>query len=137
MGENGVGSPHVDGMFLDDPGPSTSEHPMQEYTYTSGQIKSPLASEMGLFCELMWRYLCCPGRYITNMQAAATAIGMSASEVQALATATYSTVVELRQRLQSQSKMLWLNGVDNANPFPLVDNQVLHANCSVEAPFQW
>lgn len=92
---------------------------------------------MSIFYELMRRYLCCPGRYITNMQAAATAIGMSAAEVQALATATYSMVVELRHRLQSQGKMLWLNGVDNANPFPLVDNQVPHANCSVEAPFQW
>ena len=29
-----------------------------------------------------------------------------------------------------------LNGVDNASPFPLVDNQVPDANCSVEAPFQ-
>ena len=45
MGENGVGSHHVDGMFLDDPGPSTSEHPMQEYTHTSGQIAISLRNE--------------------------------------------------------------------------------------------
>jgi hypothetical protein len=32
--------------------------------------------------------------------------------------------------------MIWLNGVDNANPFPLVDNQISGSNCSVEAPFQ-
>ena len=104
MGAGGVGSPYVDGMFFDDPGPSTAAHPMQEY--------------------------------IVNMQAAASAVNMTAAEVQALATATYNMVVELRQRLQTQGKMLWLNGVDSASPFPLVDDQVPDANCSVEAPFQ-
>jgi hypothetical protein len=104
MGKGGVGSPYVDGIFFDDPGPSIAEHPMQEY--------------------------------IINIQAAAKAINMSATEVQTLATNTYTMVVELRQRLQSQGQMIWLNGVDNANPFPLVDNQVPGANCSVEAPFQ-
>ena len=104
MGEGGVGSPWVDGFFFDDPGPSTAEHPMQEY--------------------------------LTNIHAAALAIGMTATELQTLATDTYDMVVKLRLRLQGQGKMIWLNGVDNANPFPLVDNQVPDANCSVGAPFQ-
>ena len=141
MGEGGVGNQYVDGMFLgkiraspspqhthtryyadhfahsttkacngvatlfsDDPGPSTAEHPMEEY--------------------------------LVNLQAAAKAVNMTPTQVQTLATDTHNMVVELRRKLQSQGKMLWLNGVDNANPFPLVDNQVLDANCSVEAPFQ-
>jgi hypothetical protein len=40
--------------------------------------------------------------YILNIQAAATAVNMSATELQTLATDTYNMVVELRQRLQSQ-----------------------------------
>jgi hypothetical protein len=74
--------------------------------------------------------------YLGNIQAAAKAINMTTAEVQTLATDTYNMVVELRQQLQSQGKMLWLNGVDNASPFPLVDNQVPNANCSSEPPFQ-
>ena len=101
----GVGSPYVDGMFFDDPGPSTAEHPMQEY--------------------------------LLNIRAAAQAVNMTAVELQTLATDTHSMVVALRERLQSRAKMLWLNGVDSANPFPLVDDTgVPAANCSVEAPFQ-
>ena len=57
FGQNGIGSPYVDGMFFDDPGPSTAEHPMPEY--------------------------------ITNIQAAAKAVGMTAPEVQTLATDMY------------------------------------------------
>ena len=74
MGKGGAGSPYVDGLFFDDPGPSTAEHPMQEY--------------------------------ILNIQVAAKAVNMSATEVQTLATDTYNMVVELRQRLQSQQSLL-------------------------------
>ena len=62
--------------------------------------------------------------YILNIQAAATAINMSAAAVQALAADTYAMVVELRQRLYSRKQMMWLNGVDNASPVPLISDQV-------------
>ena len=75
MGKGGVGSPLVSGLFFDDPGPSTAEHPMQEY--------------------------------LTNIQAAAKAINMSVTELQTLATDTHTMVVGLRQRLQSEGKMIW------------------------------
>ena len=75
MGKGGVGSPLASGLFFDDPGPSTAEHPMQEY--------------------------------LTNIQAAAKAINMSVTELQTLATDTHTMVVGLRQRLQSEGKMIW------------------------------
>ena len=62
-----------------------------------------------------------------NIQAAATAINMSAAAVQALAADTYAMVVELRQRLYSRKQMMWLNGVDNASPVPLISDQVSDA----------
>jgi len=69
------------------------------------------------------------GRYITNMEHAAHAMGIPRSELQTLADATYTCVNDLRSKLVIQGKMLWLNGVDNADPFPLTYG----SNCS--APY--
>ena len=75
--------------------------------------------------------------YIINIRAAAVAVGMSSVEVQALANATHAMVVELRRRLADRHKMLWLNGVDNANPLPLIDDHgTPDSNCSQTAPWQ-
>eukprot|EP01052_Picozoa_sp_SAG31_P017176 SAG31_NODE_1163_length_9588_cov_8.265676_7_plen_569_part_00 len=86
-GTGGVGAPGgiIDGIFMDDPGPGTAKHPMEEY--------------------------------VDNVRRDAKE--MSAAELQTLAADTYSMVMKLRQKLSAQGKMMWLNGVDNADPFPL------------------
>jgi hypothetical protein len=98
-GPGGVGAPGgiISGIFLDDPGPGTVLHPMQEY--------------------------------ISNIEKAAHSAGMTATELQELATATYTMVEALRKKLSSQGKMMWLNGCDNADPFPLLYD----SNCT--APY--
>jgi hypothetical protein len=57
--------------------------------------------------------------YVGNIKVAARQTGMTAAELQALSDATYRTIMELREQLARQGKMMWLNGVDNADPFPL------------------
>ena len=95
-GPNAAGNPLIDGVFLDDPGPGTQQHPMQEY--------------------------------ISNMQRAAHTAGMTPTELQALSNVTYSTIIKMRQKLNSQGKMMWLNGVDNADPFMLTYDE----NCTAD-----
>ena len=55
--------------------------------------------------------------------------GLTMAELQELATATYNMIEGLRRKLAAQGKMVWLNGVDNADPFVLP----FDSNCS--APF--
>ena len=58
------------------------------------------------------------GRYISNMETTLHA-GLTMAELQELATATYNMVEKMRRKLAAQGKMVWLNGVDNADPFVL------------------
>jgi hypothetical protein len=95
-GPNAADNPLINGIFLDDPGPGTQQHPMQEY--------------------------------ISNMQRAAHTAGMTRTELQALSNATYATIIKMRQNLNSQGKMMWLNGVDNADPFMLTYGE----NCTAD-----
>ena len=55
--------------------------------------------------------------YVHNIRADAK--DMSAAELQTLATDTYNFVMQTREKLNKQGKMVWLNGVDNADPFLL------------------
>ncbi len=98
-GPRGVGAPNglISGIFLDDPGPGTLRHPMQEY--------------------------------ISNIEATVRQNGLTMAELQHLAIATYNMVEAMRQKLHSQGKMVWLNAVDNADPFVLPYD----SNCS--APY--
>jgi hypothetical protein len=98
-GPRGVGAPDglIDGIFLDDPGPGTVMHPMQEY--------------------------------ISNMEVTVRQNGVTMAQLQELATATYTMVEAMRHKLAGLGKMVWLNGVDNADPFVLPYD----SNCS--APY--
>ena len=95
-GPNAAGNPLIDGVFLDDPGPGTHQHPMQEY--------------------------------IENIQRAAHTAGMAPMELQALSNATFATIIEMRRKLTAQGKMMWMNGVDGADPFQLTYDDNCTAN---------
>ena len=79
---------------MDDPGPGTRSHPMNEY--------------------------------IEVLRAPAVGMNMSHTEIAAIAAATYTTMLELRERLQRKGKFVWLHAADFASPF----RDAAYTNCT-------
>ena len=64
--------------------------------------------------------------YVSTINDAARAIGMSDDEIVDLADATHALLLRIRARLHSQGKLAWFSGMGAANPFV----SLAGANCS-------